>query len=298
MFNILTHINFERPFESKFIYNQDLSIFSINSSEVDTSSIENNKNLENYFSDNSNKIDDDNSFIESDNRLMSFFNQEKIKDNIIEVKKDRNNENKKSIFTTKRKRGKPKLNYNSVKTHSPNDNDNIKIKIQVHYLNFIVNFFNDVINALSKIKNYFLYFGYSVKNKVNNKYFENLKQLNLREIFENLTISQKYKNTTTVDDCKTNKKKILLLNKNVIINKLLNMNFLEFFIIYFNDNKYLKEFSIDNINIILSPKTKSYKYLTEKWKSDEVYFKRIVYSDYLNKYEVNCDSNSIKIFEN
>ena len=189
-------------------------------------------------------------------------------------------ENKKINFISKKKRGKGCSNK-SGKYHLANDNDNIRTKIQVHYLNFIVVFFNDIIYAHFGINNYFYKFDYSQKNKINFTYVNHLIQLTIREIFENLKISRKYKIKS--DTCNTNKTKLLLLNKNDIIEHLLNINYLEFFWIYLNDNKTLKEYLKNEKKITLSEKTKSFYYLYQKYIQFKDDFLRIVKMDYLDK---------------
>lgn len=222
----------------------------------------------------------------STNTTISYQNN----NNFITIKmREENNKGGKIIhFITKKKRGRNSSNK-SGKYHSGIDNDNIETKIQVHFLNFIVDFFNDIIYDQYGIENYFLKFDYSIKKKVNSTYLHNLMKKTIRQIIETFKISRKYK--IKKDECEINKKKLLLLNKNDLIENCLDMNYLDFFLIYFNNNKPLKEYIKNGMVVPLSLKTKSFFYLIKKYKKDEQFFNRIIKTDYLDKVDLVSEIN-------
>ena len=188
-------------------------------------------------------------------------------------------ESNKVLFSAKKKRGKNSSNNNG-KYHSANDNDNIRTKIQVHYLNFIVSFFNDIIYESLGIKEYFLKFAYSEKRKINNKNDKYIKQLTIGEIFEKLKTSSKY---TRKIDSKTRKEKLNFLREYAQINDLLDINYLEFFYVYYNDNKPLDYYKIDEEKIIFIREAKSFTYLKKKFFQFRNELDGIVKMDYLDK---------------
>ena len=192
---------------------------------------------------------------------------------IEETKKERRIIN----FISKKQRGKPRTKDNG-KYHSGNAPDNIKTKIQVHYLNFIVTFFNDIINALLGIKDYFNKFAYSEKSKISSGYFEEMKHLTIGDIFEKLRSSNKYRRNIS---SKAKKEKVLFLQKYDSIKRLLDMNYLTLFAIYYNNNQPLKDYLINGKRIILSKGTKSFQYLILKYKQFENDFNLAIKMDYL-----------------
>lgn len=193
-------------------------------------------------------------------------------------------ERKINLFIVKKKRGKESSNYNG-KYHSKYDIDNIRTKIQVHFLNFIVKFFNEIIHDNLGIKEYFLKFGYSYKQKVKKEYVEFIKKLTIGEIFENFQISKKYKINF---DSEVQKEKLVLLRKNSSLNKLLNMKYLNLFNIYYNGNQPLKFFQIDNEKITLLKEAKSFSDLIEKNTELKNEIHRTVIMDYLERKDI-CD---------
>ena len=199
-------------------------------------------------------------------------------DDIFNKSNDYKNKAKEIKFILTKKRGRKGSNKNGI-YHSGNDNDNIRTKIQVHFLNFIVDFFNDIINDLLNKKKYFPKFAYSTKNNVKYEYTEQLKQSVIKDIFEKLQISRKYKKNVTPNM----KQKLSILTKNESLDDLLKINYLMFFLIYYNNNKPLYEVKINEKTIKLSNQTKSCYFLINKYKKDEEYFNRIIKMDYLDK---------------
>ena len=198
------------------------------------------------------------------------------------------NENNDKIlikFISKKQRGKMASNKKK-KQHLANDRDNIRAKIQINFQNFIPSFFNDIIYDFLEIKNFFLKFDYSKKKLTKYEYFEKLKKSTIEEIFKISGISKKYKNVSS----NYNNQKLVFLDKSKSIKKLLNMNYLDFFLIYYNNNEPLKQFKIDGKIIQLSKETKSFYYLIQKYKKDKKYFNEIIKMDYLDKIELTNES--------
>ncbi len=96
-----------------------------------------------------------------------------------------------------RKRGRKQkttdgTNSTKKKTHSGWDEDNTTRKIQIHFLNFIIFYLNDIIYGYTRQKNLFLRkFSHSAKRNVNSNYIETLKSSKTLYIFNIMLI---YKN--------------------------------------------------------------------------------------------------------
>ena len=162
----------------------------------------------------------------------------------------------------KKKRGRPRLKKVDKATHGNKDFDNIQRKIQVHFLSFLINFCNEAlrteygdtllsfkqINKMSKIT-------------INYEHTQSLKNSSIQDIL-NLEISTKY---STYD--KSENKKILATIKAKWLNRLFQMNYLELFKLYYNDEKPVDKIVYENREIILSPQTKSFYFLLEKNKA-------------------------------
>lgn len=124
---------------------------------------------------------------------------------IIELENDR----KKHIFKTDKtelhnKRGR-KINKESKKAeHTARYIDNITRKIQVHFLTFLVNLINDIISTIPHISISMKDLAYDMKCKVSKEYFEKMKKSSIKELFENINITSKYKKC----DENTNKENI------------------------------------------------------------------------------------------
>ena len=156
------------------------------------------------------------------------------------------------------------------KVHDNNSKDNLLRKVQNHYINFIINFFNEYLKEKNIEKN-FLILDYNFKKKVNQKFVNELEGKNLRDIIIN-NISVKYskhkddenkKNLEEIESKEIYKKEIIELNK------LLSINYLQFFKkVYYKSNRIvdLKEFGITAI-IKLGKKVETFDDLLEKNRS-------------------------------
>ena len=120
-----------------------------------------------------------------------------------------------------------------------------------------------------------------------------MQQLSLEEIIEEFDGSTKY--TENVDS-NAKIQKLLFLKNYEPIKQLLNMNYLNFFKVYYNDNKPLNEYKLGDINIKLT-KAKSFSYLLKKNKEYEEDFKIILKMDYLDKIDFDNKIDEMK-FDN
>ena len=171
----------------------------------------------------------------------------------------------------KRKRDIKEYNneYSDNKIHGKSSPDNVLRKIQTHYISFIIEFVNCILQYLGYDYK-FINIDYNIKKKVNKKFISFLKTKNIREILSN-DISSKFRKQ------KKDKNKIIL-NKvinNDIINKILSENYLNLFKeVYYKDKRIinLKDYgsSID-IDVPLNDKVKTFGNLLNK---EKVKFKK------------------------
>ena len=159
------------------------------------------------------------------------------------------------------------------KIHDKYSVDNMLRKIQIHYLNFIILFLNEILKNLN-YKQRFLKLDYNFKKTVNKDFVERLKKSTLKDIVIN-KISQKYKNYSN----NTNKMTYEEIKENEILKNILSINYLTLFkTIYYKSNKKidLSQYGINQV-IILSKKVKMFNDLLKKIeKEGQLYIKNIV----------------------
>ena len=209
------------------------------------------------------------------------------------IKKEKTNILSKNKFIAK-KRGRKQNNVDTKrsnkkrkKEHSASDWDNNLRKIQAHFLNFIVLLLNDIIKSNVERKGLLLYkFNYEAKKNINYNYVETLKNYNIKELLEKFEASPKY---TKV---KLEKKKYV--NREILdnlckykynwFNELINKNILDFFKIYYNNKKKLKNIFFNGKQIILSKDTQNFYDLLQKYKEYEKKLIEASESVFLNNY--------------
>ena len=168
------------------------------------------------------------------------------------------------------------------KTHKADDWDNNTRKIQVHFLNFVVFYSNEIIYYHLKTKDlFFLKFSYPSKSNVNYDYVEKLKTYNIKELIENLDISPKYKRIKIKKDENINKNKLNDLCKYDWFMKLIKTKFLELFKIYYNYKNPLREIFFNGKKITLS-KVNNFYALLQKNKDYEEKLIEVAKAVYLN----------------
>ena len=241
-----------------------------------------------------------NQIINESNSIEKAFENIFVEKSLIEkelpiyiIKKEKTNNISKPKFTAK-KRGRKQNNVDTKrstkkqkKEHSASDWDNNLRKIQAHFLNFIVLLLNDIIKSNVERKGLLLYkFNYEAKKNINYNYVETLKNYNIKELLEKFEASPKY---TKV---KLEKKKYV--NREILdnlckykynwFNELINKNILDFFKIYYNNKKKLKNIFFNGKQIILSKDTQNFYDLLQKYKEYEKKLIEAAESVFLNNY--------------
>lgn len=185
---------------------------------------------------------------------------------------------------SKRIKGKIKDIEYEIKIHDKNISDNLLRKIQVHYMNFIISYLNDLLKNILENSNYFQNFlNLENKFKINTKksFVQSLKSKTIGDIINRDKISSKYKNKVS------NKEKYKILKKNKIIKNIFEENYLNLFKNVYYKNKRtinLKKYGLDK-EIILSDKVKMFdELLSRNNKLDKIYeenIKKCVIKNYI-----------------
>ena len=189
------------------------------------------------------------------------------------------NDNKLILFKTKKlqKRGRKQqiqTSFNSYKPkrkiHSKTDDDNVLIKIQVHFLTFLINITNDLIEPYFQAKKKNIFFrqiNYDDKKTITLEHISQLKRSSIKDILQ-MKISPKCRNYGE-DYNKKNYNYILEKINNdkdlEWINNFFNLNYLELFEKYY----YKNNFYFQGQKINFSKKTKTFYNLLEKNKNDQ-----------------------------
>ena len=146
----------------------------------------------------------------------------------------------------------------SRRVHSASDYDNILRKIQVHFLNFITNYANDVIKLFINDKKVptFKSLDYKIKKTVNYQYFEELKLKPISEILI-LKISPKMKKHDENENIKVYD---TICKRCPYFYGFFQKNYLSLFKEYY----YNKRFEVNGREIQLSLRTKTFSDLLKK----------------------------------
>ena len=210
----------------------------------------------------------------------TFFNMENIENITLPVKNSFN----KDYFLLKKKVGrKPKSDETKGKRHHTKfDYDNIHRKLNVHFIQFLTDFVNEILNVFN-IDEKFLKIDYKEISKINKNIFNNLKSLTIGDILRQ-NISSKYRKKYT-EDKEHNNKLYLEIIKYEELKNILSDTYINVFRNYYFNNK--KEINIYNNKIIkLSNKIKTFESLLDKNKDDQSYISKIqqfVGQTYLSK---------------
>ena len=183
---------------------------------------------------------------------------------IINDESKRKAQAKKPIFkieSLNKKRGRPSTKEFKIKVHCSSDFDNILSKIQTHFLNFSISLANDCLSSFHLNKKFsFNKFERKMKSKITSKYFNELKNYSIKDLLNNIGISNKYRRY----DQNNNKINVKELSKYDWFKNFFEINYLDLFSYYYNDEQPLEELLICDKIIVLSEKTKSFYWLLKK----------------------------------
>ena len=147
---------------------------------------------------------------------------------------------------------------NGEKIHDRYSTDNILRRIQVHYMTFIINIVNELLNYLG-YKYKFIDIDYNIKKAINKKQFYAIKKLNIAQIICQ-TSSPKFKNHSKQKNNNIYEK----VKGDEKVNQFLSKTFMELFKdVYLKDKRYINE---NGLIFPLSEKVKTYKDLFSKKK--------------------------------
>lgn len=165
------------------------------------------------------------------------------------------------------------------KTHNNESSDNMFKKVQGHYIKFIIDYINYILDIL-ECEVHLCKINYNYITHISPKIFSNLKKSSIKEII-NQRISPKIKNHPT------NNNGIVLekIKNNPIINELLSQSYIHLFKnVYYKSQRFinLNDYGL-NINIILPKTVRMFKDLLEKKnnKQNPTYIAKL--KDYVNK---------------
>ena len=215
-------------------------------------------------------------------------NVDKAFDNVFPFNKptielQENEESKIVLFKTKKlkKRGrkKPPNNiYNSNKPkrkiHCKTDDDNVLIKLQVHFLTFVINITNDIIDQYFQSKKYDIYFrqiNYEDKKNITKPHISRLRDCSIKDILQ-MKITpkcRKYGEDYNKDNYKFILKQIDKDKSLNWINNFFNMNYLDLFEKYYYTFDKKSNFIIQDQKINFSRKSKTFYDLLEKNSDDQ-----------------------------
>ena len=204
-----------------------------------------------------------------------FLNEEQIK-NVNDLENPNEITREKTNYFNITKFGRKRKNENEMNyiCHNKYRTDNILNKIQVHFINFIVDFLNIVIQHF-EYKEQFYYLDYDFKKNVSKKYIRELKELNIGDIILFNQKSPKYKRNK--EENKDIYRKIKNYPNIKIIENILSYKFIDFFKYYYcNKDNFLslKNFGSDDI-INVYKKAEMYKDLKLKFSKEPLYIEKL-----------------------
>ena len=168
-----------------------------------------------------------------------------------------------------KKRGRTKTNDIIRKIHGKTDDDNVLTKLQTHFLKFLINVCNDIIEPYfkeEKHNKYFRQINYEIKKNITADHINALKSCKIKDIFK-MEISKKYREYEKDNNIQVYYFLCDKANKNEKLRWIINffeMNYLDFFENYYFIDKRRNYFSFQNNKINFSEKTKSFYNLLEK----------------------------------
>ena len=223
------------------------------------------------FKSNDSSISESDSFVFKNSYEGPYDIDENSTTKITQENSKNKNSEKKEEKRKKSGRKRKRENENGKNYHTKFAYDNIIRKIQVHFLNFLVSFINEILKHY-EFKQKFFNIDYNIKKDIKKENIENLKSLEIGEILCK-DISKKYKNQQK-EDVKINNKIYLEVIKNDNIKKILSEKYINIFKnIYYKNKRDLNDYGL---NIKLSNDVKTYKDLLKKYNKDNDYKEEII----------------------
>ena len=223
------------------------------------------------FKSNDSSISESDSFVFKNSYEGPYDIDENSTTKITQENSKNKNSDKKEEKRKKSGRKRKRENENGKNYHTKFAYDNIIRKIQVHFLNFLVSFINEILKHY-EFKQKFFNIDYNIKKDIKKENIENLKSLEIGEILCK-DISKKYKNQYK-EDVKINNKIYLEVIKNDNIRKILSEKYINIFKnIYYKNKRDLNDYGL---NIKLSNDVKTYKDLLKKYNKDNDYKEEII----------------------
>ena len=198
---------------------------------------------------------------------------------INNAKQDNNSLNSNNVNKFLGRRRNYKNETNEIKIVKPRkyEKDNIFLKLQGHYITFIIELMNLILENLNYDKSdRFVDIDTTFKKNIKKSFFESLKTQNLYYILNNKASSK-----FTTKDENININLCAKLKNRDIIKKILNVNYLYLFInVYFKNNRILnlKKYGKD----MIIPIPENIKMYNEIETSDELY--KTTMNKYVEKY--------------
>lgn len=217
------------------------------------------------------------------------------------IELEENQESNKNIFKTKKlnKRGRIKIKNTKRKIHSKMGRDNVLTKIQVHFLTYLINVSNDIIEPYFQAKKndkQFKQINYADKKNIKIEHRSKLKNSSIKDILQ-MKISSIYRNYEEDYNEKIYNFISDEVNKDSKlswINNFFNLNYLKFFENHYYINKNENYFFIEGKKINFSKETKSFYNLLEENKNNPEMIKRL--TDVSKRYFIRSKRPSHKIF--
>lgn len=220
---------------------------------------------------------------EKDEKILLVSNSKIDKKNLFEIKKAKTPGRK-----PENKEGEEEK---SKKMHKKNAFDNIITKVQVHYIKFIINLANDIIEQELKMdrESCFKDIQYKIKRKINFNDFEILKTRKIENVILK-PISSKFQNFNLNNNKEVYNK---VINRSELLKKFFNFNYLKLFKIYYNNREKLNKITINEKEINLSEKTESFSSIIQKNKEIEEEIIESIKRAYFGGYE-KLENNNLK----
>ena len=174
-----------------------------------------------------------------------------------------------------RKRKNPSKNYDEEKMHDKFSQDNVTRKIQIHVMNSLIQYVNEIVSKIDLGLEHIPVFNkidYSFKKNITKKIFEENKKKTIENLIER-EVSSKFKKFSR----DSNKRELEKIKNNEIIKNILSQKYIDYFreVYYKNERSIdLSKYGLKKI-INLSKKVKLYEDIFKGKVVDEKYRDRV-----------------------